>query len=65
MICHDEENLTAVDVVRCVYLARTAAARGDHQTARRWQAKADAWIEREKPADPTLTPTALYATALR
>jgi hypothetical protein len=44
MIGKDDENLTAVDVVRCIYLARAAEKRGDRATARRWQAKADAWL---------------------
>ena len=42
------ETMTAADVIRCVYLARLALKRGDHATARRWQAKADAWLERWK-----------------
>ena len=42
------EPLTAVDVIRCVWLAKTAAKRGDHESAQRWQAKADAWLERQK-----------------
>lgn len=41
---------TAVDVIRCVWLARTAARRGDHESAQRWQAKADAWLNRKSPA---------------
>lgn len=45
-----DDNLSAVDVVRCVYLARTAARRGDADAARRWQAKADAWLARQGDA---------------
>ena len=45
-----DELLTAVDVIRCVWLARTAAKRGDDQSTRRWQAKADAWLERVQSA---------------
>lgn len=59
---HDE-SLTAIDVIRCVYLAREAAKRGDRQSARRWQAKAGAWLGGEKPADPSPTPKALYPRA--
>ena len=48
MINSQNEPLTAVDVIRCVYLARVAAKRGDRQSSRRWQAKADAWLERSR-----------------
>jgi hypothetical protein len=44
---HDN-NLSATAVIRCVYLARVAGRRGDDQTARRWQAKADTWLARQK-----------------
>jgi hypothetical protein len=47
----DDDNPSAVDVVRCVYLARTAAGRGDADAARRWQAKADAWLARQVIAE--------------
>ncbi len=47
----DDDNPSAVDVVRCVYLARTAARRGDADAARRWQAKADAWLARHAIAE--------------
>ena len=40
----DSDNLTAIDVIRCVYLARAAEQRGDAASARRWHAKADAWL---------------------
>ena len=46
----NDENLTAVDVVRCVYLARLAERRGNLDSAWRWQAKADAW-ERNSEVD--------------
>ena len=42
MLSSRDEPLTAVDVVRCVYLARMAAKRGDRKAARRWQAKRNA-----------------------
>ncbi len=41
---HDDI-LSATDVIRCVYLARTAQRRGDHQAAQRCQAKADTWLQ--------------------
>ena len=41
---------TAVDAIRCVYLARMCRKRGDDEAARRWQAKADAWLRRQNPA---------------
>lgn len=43
------ETLTALDVVRCVYLALVAHERGDLVSARRWQAKADAWLRASVP----------------
>lgn len=39
---------TATDVIRWVYLARMNRQRGNHESARRWQAKADAWLERTR-----------------
>lgn len=42
----DEEIRTANDVIRCVYLARIARGRGLLKSARRWQEKADRWLER-------------------
>lgn len=51
-----DENLTAVDVIRCVYLARAAQRRGDSASAQRWQAKADAWL-REMNVPDNLCPT--------
>ena len=50
MMDADDEIRTAVDVIRSVYLARVAAKRGDRQSARRWQAKADAWLEQTRVA---------------
>jgi len=41
-----DENLTVIDAIGCVYLARTAEKRGDRAAARRWQAKADVWLRR-------------------
>ena len=46
-----DENLTAVEVIRCVYLARAAQRRGDSASAQRWQAKADAWLRETKVPD--------------
>jgi hypothetical protein len=49
MIHHTDDSLTAVDVIRCVYLARVAEKRGDQNAAQRWQAKADAWLQESAP----------------
>ena len=47
-------NLTAVEVIRCVYLARIAEKHGDIAAARRWQAQADTWLrETEPPTVPS------------
>lgn len=45
-----DETATAIDVIRCVYLARLAEQRGDDESARRWQAKADEWLAMQKGA---------------
>lgn len=45
---NNDDNLSAMDVIRCVYLARLARRRGDHESAQRWQAKADEWLARQK-----------------
>jgi hypothetical protein len=45
------DNLTAVEVIRCVWLARMASNQGDEETARRWQAKADAWVASRSSAE--------------
>jgi hypothetical protein len=50
MMNPDYEIRTPIYVIRCVYLARVAAKRGDRQAARRWQAKVDAWLERTRVA---------------
>ncbi len=42
-----DDSSSAVDVIRCVYLARMLERRGDHQSALRWQAKADMWLEKQ------------------
>ena len=55
MMNSPNETLTAVDAIRCVWLARTAAKRDDNQTARRWQAKADAWLERTRVTQRDVT----------
>jgi len=49
---NNEKPLTSVDAIRCVWLARTAAARGDHEACRRWQTKVDGWLRRQSIADP-------------
>ena len=43
-----DDYLSATGVIRCVYLARLARQRGDHESAQRWQAKADEWLARQK-----------------
>lgn len=48
MIDHQDDTLSPVDVIHCVYLARLAQGRGDQDSAVRWQAKADSWL-RESP----------------
>lgn len=55
MIRHNGQSLTAVDVIRCVYLARLAQTRGDVASARRWQAKADAGLRESVPHNLSLT----------
>jgi hypothetical protein len=42
-----DDSLTATDVIRCVWLARMAAQRGDTHSARRWQTMADRWLEQQ------------------
>ena len=41
----NDEAVTAVDVIRCVYLARMARQMGHDEAARRWQAKAERWLQ--------------------
>lgn len=48
---NNNDNLSAIDAIRCVFLARTAGQRGDHESARRWQAKADTWLARQRYMD--------------
>jgi hypothetical protein len=45
----NDENRTAVDVIRCVYLARMASRKGHDEAARRWQAKAERWLQSQSP----------------
>jgi hypothetical protein len=47
----NEEICTAVDAIRCVYLARMACRRGNAEAARRWQAKATRWLQAQGPLD--------------
>jgi hypothetical protein len=53
-----DESLTAVDVIRCAYLAHLAENRGDHESARRWQAKVETWLERTHAGPPEFGDTA-------
>ncbi len=34
----DDDDLSATDVIRCVYLAQMDRQRGDHESGRHWQA---------------------------
>lgn len=43
----DHDNLSATDVIRCIYLARMVGQRGHAEAARRWQAKVDNWLTRQ------------------
>ncbi len=47
MTDYDDRDLSAIDVIRCVYLARMAERRGHVEAAERWQAKADIWLARQ------------------
>jgi uncharacterized membrane-anchored protein len=45
MTMDDDVNVSsAVDALRCLYLAREAERRGEHEAARRWQEKAGPWL---------------------
>ena len=43
----EDETLTAVDAIRCVYLARMARRQGNQPAPLRWQAKVDRWLARQ------------------
>ncbi len=51
MTSGDDDNLSAIEVIRCVYLARLAGRRGHVEVARRWQAKADTWLAQQGGPD--------------
>ena len=42
-----DDSPSAIDVIRFVYLARLAEQRGDNESARRWQAKAEEWLQQQ------------------
>ncbi len=44
----DDDVRTAIDAVRCVYLARMFAQRGCPGAAQRWQKRADGWLEKSR-----------------
>lgn len=46
------EPLSPVDVIRCVYLARETARRGQPEAATRWAAKVECWLKRKGNALP-------------
>ena len=58
------ESLTAVEVIRFVYLARMAAKRGDREAAQRWQAKADTWLGRTQAGPRRLACTTPLQTSI-
>jgi len=37
---------TAVDAIRCLYVARTIERSGQRQAARRWYARVEEWMDR-------------------
>ncbi len=42
-----DDSPSAIDVIRYVYLARILERRGDHESALRWQAKTDEWLDQQ------------------
>jgi hypothetical protein len=51
---HDNPQVnSAIDAVRCLYLARVAERKGQPEAARRWRELAEDWLKRLQPgADP-------------
>ncbi len=47
---------SSVDAVRCLYLARAAERAGHHEAARRWNAKAAEWIDKNLPSRQNVCP---------
>jgi hypothetical protein len=47
--------LSAVDAIRCLYLARAFERKGDVEAARRWEAAAQQWMKSlgENPSEQT------------
>jgi len=62
---------SAVDAVRCLYLARVTERAGHHDAARRWQRKAAEWIDRHlagkstRPSPASESEVAQGALAMR
>ena len=42
-----DDDLSTLDVIRCIFLARMTERRGHAEAARRWQAKVDTWLARQ------------------
>ena len=42
----DIQVTSAVDAVRCLYLARETQQRGEHEAAQRWRDRAAPWLAR-------------------
>jgi hypothetical protein len=53
---------TAIDVIRCVYLARMAEQCGNAQAAERWQQLADDWLKHHAPNPELLEPRSRTAS---
>ena len=46
----DAQLSSAVDAVRCLYLARVTEQAGHHEAAQRWHAMAAEWIDKMLPS---------------
>ena len=46
---NDLQANSAIDAIRCVYLARTAREKGREEAARRWQQMATSWLKTLEP----------------
>ena len=55
---------STVDAVRCLYLPCVTERAGHHEAARRWQAKATEWLNRNLPSSQNLCPLLTEAKAL-
>ena len=48
---------SALDAVRCLYLARVAEQKGHQEAARRWELMADGWLKHLEPNTAPLQPS--------